>query len=159
MTTAAVGDYFPIVDSAGNITKKVTPAGVAAAIGVNIPSASLTKSQVNLSTFASGTDANGWVVTFNSLGKKVYTKKISQAISLGNGISFANYPLGSGPVDVGVNLANYYSAFGILMPTGARQISSGVMYGGSSIELGVINHFTGGTYASTAIITITITEP
>lgn len=149
VTNAATGNG-PTVSATGGDTN----------IDLNFVTKGTGKLKLNGNTIGAinGTDANGWTQYTNAWGKKVYVKKVSQAVSLGTGIAFQNYSITSTPVDVGANLANYYCSFGVLMPTGSRQVSTSIMYSGSNIELGAINHFTGGTWSGTAIVSLMITE-
>lgn len=135
----------------GSIANNAVTAG-------KLATSSVTLSKVDNTSFRNGTDANGWIITTTVWGKKVYTKKVTQAITLPAGISFADYTLTSTPVDVGANIANYNFNFTAILPTGNRQVSTSFMFTASSISLGAINHFTGGGTTPTAYITLQISE-
>ena len=127
--------------------------------GTGISAGVIGSSKIDLTTFANGTDANGWVKTTNIWGKKVYSKKVSQAISLTAGTSFANYTIASPPVDVGTNITSYYCTFTALIATGFRHVAVNFMGDTTTIQIGCTNLFTGGTVSTTVTATLIITEP
>ena len=148
-----------IYANANSVPTSAIPDSAITAAKVALSAVGLTK--LDATTFVGATDANGWRLTYNPQGKRIWTKRISQAISLPNGISFANYSIGSAPnvvVSAG-GVTNFDVTHSIIMPSGSRQIATSIMESGGALELGAINNFTGGSYSGTVRINITITEP
>jgi hypothetical protein len=85
LSTADATDILPVVDVSGNVTKRVTVSGTAAAVAANLPADSITSTMLNPSKTV---DANGWTVydygTWKEYAKIVTGLAVSSLGSLAN---------------------------------------------------------------------------
>ncbi|WOI86002.1 hypothetical protein [Rhodococcus qingshengii] len=88
LSSADNDDLIPIVDISGNVTKKVTASGLAAAVVEGIPDGSITSSKMDLTTFAAFAVFMPTDWSPSSTGNmNIYTSSCTKVYSLTNSVN------------------------------------------------------------------------
>lgn len=158
LTQADAGDFFPIVDSSANVTKKVQAQKIIPAAGGGTAGTLVTDASGNVSVGTKTVDANGWRA-YNYGGWKMWTRQFPFGTS-GDYTSGA-YSLPVGVANIGAVAASIsWQANGAWFAGSTAQVwmisPSPPSTSGTSMALS--RSVIGGATAGEVIVTVTLTS-